>query len=240
MPTTRRSYLAAVGGAAALATTAGCLGSGSGNAAGEATTATSGSSSEGAAANPLPDGCDVGELDSVASLARPALGPEDAPVTVDVFEDFACPHCQTFTQDVYPEIRSTYVDPGDVRYRFFDFPIPVDDTWSWAAASAARAVQDRADAETFFTFVEGVYANQGRLSEEGYQVVHDLADEAGVNGCTIAGAADQEPYRSVVEADRQEGLDREVPGTPAVYVDGDVLAGYGWETVDSAIQSRLG
>jgi protein-disulfide isomerase len=241
MPTTRRSYLAAVGGAAALGTTAGCLGSGSDTAANEATTATGGSNSgDGTAASPLPDGCDADELDSVSSLARPALGPEDAPVTVDVFEDFACPHCQTFTQDVYPEIRSTYVDPGDVRYRFFDFPIPVDDTWSWAAASAARAVQDRADAETFFAFAEGVYANQGRLSEEGYQVVHDLADEAGVDGCTVAGAADQEPYRSVVEADRQEGVDREIPGTPAVYVDGDVLDGYGWETVDSAIQSRLG
>lgn len=218
MPPTRRSYLAAVGGAAALGSTAGCLGG---------------------SASALPDGCDVGDLDPVSSLARPALGPEDAAVTVDVFEDFACPHCQTFTEEVYPEIRSTYVDPGDVQYRFFDFPIPVDDTWSWAAASAARAVQERADAETFFAFTEGVYANQDRLSEEGYQVVHDLADELGVDGCTVAAAAEQEPYRSVVEADREEGVSREVPGTPAVYVDGDLLDGYGLNTVDSAIQSRL-
>lgn len=219
MPPTRRSYLTAVGGAAALGSTAGCLGG---------------------SASALPDGCDVGDLDSVSSLPRPALGSEDAAVTVDVFEDFACPHCQTFTEDVYPEIRSTYVDSGDVQYRFFDFPIPVDDTWSWAAASAARAVQDRADAETFFAFTEGVYANQGRLSEEGYQVVHDLADELGVDGCTVAAAAEQESYRPVVEADREEGVSREVPGTPAVYVDGDLLDGYGLNTVDSAIQSRLG
>jgi len=218
MPTTRRSYLAAVGGAAALGATAGCLGG---------------------SASALPDGCDVGELDSVSSLARPALGPEDAPVTVDVFEDFACPHCQTFTAEVYPEIRSTYVEPGDVRYRFFDFPIPVDDTWSWAAASAARAVQARTDAETFFAFTEGVYANQGRLSEEGHQVVHDLAADLGVDGCTVAAAAEQEPYREVVEADKREGVAREVPGTPAVYVDGDALSGSGWNTVDSAIRSRL-
>lgn len=218
MPPTRRSYLTAVGGAAALGSTAGCLGG---------------------SASALPDGCDVGDLDSVSSLPRPALGPEDAAVTVDVFEDFACPHCQTFTEDVYPEIRSTYVDSGDVQYRFFDFPIPVDDTWSWAAASAARAVQDRADAETFFAFTEGVYANQGRLSEEGYQVVHDLADELGVDGCTVAAAAEQESYRPVVEADRDEGVSREVPGTPAVFVDGDLLDGYGLNTVDSAIQSRL-
>ncbi len=218
MPTTRRSYLAAVGSAAAVGTTAGCLGGSGGT---------------------LPDGCDVGSLDSVSSLPRPALGPENAPVTVDVFEDYACPHCRTFTQEVYPEIKSKYVDSGEVRYRFFDFPIPVDDEWSWRAASAARAVQDRADAETFFAFAKGVYANQDRLSDEGYQVVHDVADDLDVDGCTVAAAAEQEPYRSVVEADRQAGSDRDVPGTPAVFVNGGGLRGYEWGTVDVAIRSEL-
>ena len=218
MQPTRRSYLAAVG-AAAVGATAGCLGGGT--------------------ASALPEECDVGALDAVSSLPRPALGPADAPVTVDVFEDYACPHCQTFTREVYPQIRSTYIDPGEVRYRFFDFPIPVDEAWSWRAASAARAVQDRADAETFFAFAEGVYENQGRLSEAGHQVAHDLANDLGVDGCTVAAAADQEAYRSVVEADRQEGVAREVPGTPAVYVNGRELDGYGWETVDSGIRSAL-
>jgi len=219
MQPTRRSYLATVG-AAAAGSTAGCLGGGG-------------------SASALPEGCDAGTLDAVSSLPRPALGPEDAPVTVDVFEDYACPHCQTFTQEVYPELRSTYIDPGEVRYRFFDFPIPVDETWSWAAASAARAVQDRADAEAFFAFAKGVYDSQGRLSEAGHQVVHDLANDLGVDGCAVAAAADQEPYRSVVEADRQEGVSREIPGTPAVYVDGEALDGYGWETVDSGIRRAL-
>jgi protein-disulfide isomerase len=218
MQPTRRSYLAAVG-AAAVGSTTGCLGGGS--------------------ASALPDGCDVGELDSVSSLPRPALGPTDAPVTVDVFEDYACPHCRTFAREVFPQIRSTYIEPGEIRYRFFDFPIPVDEAWSWRAASAARAVQDRTDAETFFAFAKGVFDNQSRLSEEGYQAVREVADGLGVDGCTVAAAAEQEPYRSIVEADRQEGMAREVPGTPAVYVDGEVLDGYGWETVDSGIQSRL-
>jgi protein-disulfide isomerase len=217
MQPTRRSYLAAVG-AAAVGTTAGCLGG---------------------SASALPDGCDVGSLDSVSSLPRPALGPEDASVTVDVFEDYACPHCRTFTQDVYPEIRSKYIDPGEIRYRFFDFPLPVDDEWSWRAASAARAVQDRTDPETFFEFAKGVFGEQSRLSEEGYQVVHDLANDLDVDGCAVAAAAEQEPYRSVVEADKQRGTDRDVPGTPAIFVNGEGLRGYEWGTVDVAIQSEL-
>ncbi|WP_336022553.1 DsbA family protein [Halobellus salinisoli] len=221
MRSTRRSYLAALGGTATLGSLAGCFSALQSN------------------DSTLPEGCDVGTLESVSSLSRPALGPEDAPVTVDVFEDFACPHCQTFTTDVYPQIKSNYVDAGDVRYRFFDFPIPVDETWSWAAASAARAVQDESDMETFFAFTERVYENQGDLAEDGYQIVHDVADELGVDGCTVAAAAEQEPYREVVEADRQTGSDRGVPGTPAVYVDGELLDSYRWDAVSSAIDSRL-
>ena len=221
MPSTRRSYLAALGGTAALGSLAGCF------------------SALGSNDSTLPEGCSVGTLESVSSLPRPALGPEDAPVTVDVFEDFACPHCQTFTTEIYPQIKSNYVDAGDVRYRFFDFPIPVDETWSWAAASAARAVQDESDVETFFSFTKSVYENQDSLANEGYQIVHDLADELGVDGCTVAAAAEQEPYRDVVEADRQTGSDRGVPGTPAVYVDGELLDSYGWDTVSDAIDSRL-
>jgi len=217
MPTTRRGYLAALGATTTVGATAGCLGGGSA----------------------LPEGCDVGTLDSVSSLPRPALGPSDAPVTVDVFEDFACPHCKTFTESVYPEIRSNYVDSGDVRYRFFDYPIPVNEQWSWAAASAARAVQDRGDSEAFFAFTEGVYENQGRLDEEGYQIVHDLANDLDVDGCEVAAAADQGTYRDVVESDKQEGSERGVPGTPAVYVDGNLLDGAGWSTVSGAIESQL-
>jgi protein-disulfide isomerase len=217
MPTTRRGYLAVIGATTTVGATAGCLG---GN-------------------DPLPEDCDVGTLDSVSSLPRPALGPSDAPVTVDVFEDFACPHCKTFTESVYPQIRSNYVDSGDARYRFFDYPLPVNEQWSWAAASAARAVQDRGDSEAFFAFTEGVYENQGRLDEEGYQVVHDLANDLDVDGCEVAAAADQGTYRDVVESDKQEGDDRGVPGTPAVYVNGTLLDGAGWSTVSSAIESQM-
>ncbi|MFB6251520.1 MAG: DsbA family protein [Halobellus sp.] len=225
MRTTRRSYLAALGGATALGSIAGCLG---GDGGGSTQTANAA----------LPDNCDVGTLETVSSLPRPSLGPSDAPVTVEVFEDYTCPHCQDFTQKVYPEIKSTYVDAGDARYRFFDFPIPVSD-WSWLAASAARAVQDRSGQKTFFEFAKGVYENQDGLSSNGYQIVHDLAADLGIDGCTVAGAASQEPYRPVVEADRQEGVKREIPGTPAVYVNGKLLEGYGLDTVRSAIEEQL-
>ncbi|SDD08331.1 thioredoxin domain-containing protein [Natrinema hispanicum] len=219
MRTTRRSTLAALGGTIALSTTAGCLG--------------------GSGGGSFPSDCDGTEVETVNSLPRPALGPEDASVTVDVFEDFACGHCATFTNDVYPQIESTYIEPGEIRYRYFDYPIPVDENWSWRAASAARAVQDRTDAETFFSFAKGIYEQQSRLIEDGYQFIREVADDNGVDGCTVATAAKEEAYREVVEADKQTGDDRGVPGTPAVFVDGELLENYAWDTVSAAIDGQL-
>ncbi|MFA9416096.1 DsbA family protein [Natrinema sp. HArc-T2] len=219
MRTTRRSTLVALGGTLTLSTTAGCLG--------------------GFGGGSLPDDCDGEAVETVDSLPHPTLGPEDAPVTVDVFEDFACGHCARFTTTVYPQIESNYIEPGDIRYRYFDYPIPVDENWSWRAASAARAVQDRTDAETFFSFAKGIYEEQSRLTEDGYQFIREVADDNGVDGCTVATAAKEEAYQAVVEADKQTGDDRGVPGTPAVFVDGELLENYAWDTVSAAIDGRL-
>lgn len=140
MRNTRRAYLAATAGALTLGT-AGCLGGGSGGSGNDAVAAI---------------GCEVPERDTVSSLPTPVIGSEDASVVVDVWEDFACPHCATFAVDVAPQLRSEYVSEGIVRYRHHDFPIPVDEWWSWKGASAARAVQDEADDETFFDFAHTV------------------------------------------------------------------------------------
>ncbi|MDS0293055.1 thioredoxin domain-containing protein [Halogeometricum luteum] len=218
MRTTRRAYLAAAGGA--VAATAGCLG-GSGTAG-------------------MADlSCDVGQLDQVNSLPRPSLGPDDAPVTVDAYEDYACPHCATYSLNVFPKIRENYIDGGDVRYRFFDFPLPVSEQWSWGGAVAARAVQDRADAEAFFEYGKTLFERQDELTSDGFSVVHDAAEEFDVNGCEVAASVDQETYRPVVESDRERAVDAGYQSTPTIVVNGETAADPSWETVRRTIDGHL-
>lgn len=216
MRTTRRAYLATVGGA--LAASAGCLG-GSGSAATE--------------------DCDVGQLEQVDSLPRPTLGAEDAAVTVDVYEDFACSHCATYHLDVFPNVKEEFIDPGDIHYRFFDFPLPVSEQWSWGGAIASRAVQDRTDDETFFEYASSLFEQQGDLTSDGYSVVRDTAEEYDVDGCEVATSVEQDTYRPVVESDRQRAVGEGYDGTPTVVVNGQQLGGYGWNTVRTEIEAHL-
>jgi protein-disulfide isomerase len=209
---TRRDYLAAVAAGGAVGV-AGCLGGGGGG----------------------PAGCDPTDEPAVSELAAPVIGDPNASVTVLAFEDYACPHCATYSLEEFPTVRSEYVDPGDVRYEFRDFPIPVSEKWSWEVASAARGVQDEVDAEAFFEFAHGAFESQGDFS---YETIRSLAEEAGAPACAVVNDAANETYRPVVEADRQLALDSGAQGTPAVYVDGQLVQPTA-ERIGAAIDAAL-
>lgn len=177
---------------------------------------------------------DDSNVETVDSLPTPTLGAEDAPVTVAVFEDYSCPHCQRYAQETFPQIRDEYVEEGVVRYEHHDFPIPVDERWSWQTASAARAVQDTVDDETFYAFASAVYEHMGSYSLD---VLESVAEDVGADPGTVRSAAEDEVYRPVLEADRERGLERGVEGTPTVFVDGSATQGYDWSTVAAAIES---
>lgn len=197
-------------GAVALGGVAGCLGGGDGSADGE------------------------------RQLPHPVAGDSDAGVTVAVFEDFACPHCRRFNERIVPDLWSEYVEPGRVAYVHYDFPIPVDETVSWQAPSAARSVQAQADASTFFAYAARLFANQSRLGPSTYA---ELARAVGVDGGRTREAATDGTYRPTIVADRAAGRERGVDGTPTVFVgEVDVAAergDYSYESIAAEIEARL-
>jgi protein-disulfide isomerase len=202
-------------GAAGLVTTAlaGCLGSG-----------TSGSSG----------GSGNATTRSGDPLSAPVRGDPEAGVTVAVYEDFACPHCRSYNAEILPEVESEYIEPGTIRYEHRDFPLPVDDPQSYYAANAARAVQDRTGDEEFWTYADLLFENQSSLGGDRYA---SLADEVGVDGDPVRGAAASRVYRTTVMGNKNRGKDEGVTGTPGVIVDGNVLSGYSFDAISSAVES---
>jgi protein-disulfide isomerase len=184
--------------------------------------------------------CDIGNPEQVQQQENPAIGNAGAAVTVRVFEDFACPHCATYNSDIFPEVRSDFVDSGDVQYVHHDLPLPVNERWSWKVPSAARAVYAATDAETFFEYTKAVFAEQGNFSMD---VLDSRADDIGAPGCDARSAAINDTYRPVLEADRQRAVsmagDQRV-GTPAVFVNGSYLGSYRYDDIRRAIRRAQG
>ena len=209
MQTTRRALLAAAGSAATVST-AGCLGGLVGGT----------------------GGCDLHEEDPVEEMPTLVIGDPESSVTVKAYEDYACPHCATYSLNVVPKLREEFIDPGVIRYEFHDFPLPMNN-WSWQAASAARGVQDSLDAQAYFEYSHSLFENQDSYS---MSLVQDLADEIGADGCDIRGDAKFGTYRPFLEASQQRAVNAGYTGTPTVVVDGEtVSADFG--SLSSAIQS---
>jgi protein-disulfide isomerase len=156
-----------------------------------------------------------------------AVGPADAPVTVDVYEDFLCPACRQFEATTGDTLAALAADgTAQVRYH----PIAIldrasTDDYSTRALNAAAVVGDAAGTEAFLAFHDALFAEQPAEGGPGLtdERLGELAAEAGASGAdveeAITGLAYEDWTREVTDAASRAG----VTGTPTVLVDGEIL-----------------
>ncbi|MFP9191736.1 DsbA family protein [Natronosalvus vescus] len=157
-------------------------------------------------------------IDEDALLEIPVAGDPDADVTVTVFEDFGCGGCAQYKTRMFPDIEEAYIEPGQIRYEHRDFPIPVQEPWSEAVASAARSVHEHEGDDAFFAFTNEIYTYHGQYS---YEVIEEVATDLGFDGEQVRTDAEEISYKEGLEAERAYGERQGVEGTPWVIVDGD-------------------
>lgn len=151
----------------------------------------------------------------------PTLGEEDAPVEFVLWEDFQCTFCRRFETTNFPELRS-YVDSGDVRFVWRNFEHYGNNSVRAAIAAYCAGEQDPAK---FWEYKDALFANQG----DGYSD-DNLRRHAGTVGldldehetCIMERG---EFYREAMEADKSQGIDMGVTGTPTFFVNGERVGG---------------
>lgn len=217
MERTRRAYLATTGAlAVGTAGVAGCLGS----------------------STPDVDtsyDCELTDSDPVSHIAQPSVGDPNAEVTVELFEDFACPHCSTFARNSLPALKSEYAG-SEVRFEHHDYLV-VDSVWNGPVANAARSIQAAHGDETFFEFATAAYE---KYYDYSWQRIGTFAEEVGADPCQVLSDASNGTFRDVIEANTDRAEDLRVPGTPGARVDGTVLdevASY--DSISRAIEQAL-
>src|SRR6476620_307701 len=78
---------------------------------------------------------DLSTLLEPPALGDRVLGRTDAPVTIVEYASATCPHCAAFHKDVFPQLKSEFIDTGKVRFIFREFPF---DDLALAAFMLAR------------------------------------------------------------------------------------------------------
>ena len=80
------------------------------------------------------------ELQRVPGISR---GRDDAPVVIYEFADYQCPHCADWAALVEPLVLERLIQPGLVRYVFYDFPLGGAFKHSFLAARAGRCANEQ-------------------------------------------------------------------------------------------------
>jgi protein-disulfide isomerase len=166
---------------------------------------------------------DGGEIRArTMSASGRALGPVDAPVTIEYFEDFQCPACRAFTASVAPRIEDDYVSKGLARVLFRHNPFIGPESMRAAEASECAAEQG-----LFWEYHDALFAaqggeNSGVFSDEKLtSMAHELGlDVNGFNGCL-----DDGKHRESIEQELEEAHHRGVTVTPTIFINGRKVEG---------------
>jgi protein-disulfide isomerase len=154
------------------------------------------------------------------------LGSADAPVTIDLWEDFQCPACADFEATNAPVLEQAVTD-GDVLLVLHPLTFLDENLDNMSSVPAAQALGCTADAgdETALRFHGTVFANQPpeTRGEEAWSE-DDLvrwAEESGADGTDVRGCLDEERYAAWVDNVGRSGSSAGVTGTPTLFVGGE-------------------
>ena len=146
-------------------------------------------------------------------------GSPDAPVTMIEFSDYECPFCGRYFSETYPQIKKDYIDTGKVRLVFRDFPLSFHPT-AMPAAQAAECVREVAgNDEAYFKYHDKLFSNQESLTNE------NLKKWAKEMGYDIGACLDSGKYEDEINADLADGQAAGVSGTPAFFINGQLIEG---------------
>ncbi len=195
----------------------------------------------------------VGEIVTVTPAALPdadglSLGDPDAPVTIDVFEDFQCPACQRFTESVEPLVIQNLVADGRARYVFHNYPF-LDGNGAGSSGEsdqAANAAMCANEQDRFWEMHSILYANLGGENRGAFsnRRLQAMAESIGLDMDTFNACFAENRYEEEIQADFELGQQMGVTGTPTVFVNGvragqpGVIASY--QDIEQAVNAALG
>jgi protein-disulfide isomerase len=165
-------------------------------------------------------------------VSRPAalvdartVGAADAPVTIELWEDFQCPACGMITRATEPRLLEEYVATGKVRLVYRDMAFLGQE--SIDAAVGARAAQQLLGGDAFWRFHDLLFYNQDGENEGAFarEVLADMAVSMGIDRTAFLAALDDPDLIAAVQAETRAGAEAGISSTPTLDINGMKAAG---------------
>jgi protein-disulfide isomerase len=171
------------------------------------------------------------------SLPDMALGPTNAQVTIVEFSSLTCPHCAAFEQNVFPMLRSQYIDAGKVRFVSREFPLDI----KAASGSMLARCAANGDAPKYFEAIDMLFKRQEGLAENTLETMNDIGKHFGMSEAAVAACVKDQALLDKLSADQKFAYERlKVDATPYFFVNGARLRGsLSYEELEAKIKPLL-
>ncbi|WP_346659826.1 DsbA family protein [Bradyrhizobium sp. 200] len=163
-----------------------------------------------------------------ANVAKPvslpdiAIGSAKAPVTITEYSSMSCPHCAAFGQNVFPMLRSKYIDTGKVRFVFREFPLDI----KAAAASILARCIGKGDSEQYLSAVDTLFKLQDRLMAQTKDTLIYVGKRHGMSEQDVETCEKDQAQFDKLTADQQYAVrELKVTSTPTFFLNGVRLQG---------------
>ena len=181
---------------------------------------------------------------TAADIAKPmslpdmALGPANAPVTIIEFASMTCPHCATFTEKVFPKIKSEYIDTGKIRFVFREFPLDIK---AAAGSMLARCIA-KDDSGKYFAVIDMLFRQQNEWAlKNTTETLIRIGKQAGLSQQQVEDCLKDQALLDKIAADQKYANEvLKVNSTPTFFINGEMLKGeQSFEEFDKRIKSLL-
>lgn len=151
----------------------------------------------------------------------PAIGPEGAKVTVEVWSDFQCPACDAFAKSTFIDLVKKYEPTGDVR--FVDRAI-----WFIGAGqnedslNAGAAAECAGEQNQYWPYHDYLFANQG-AENSGWPtrtLLDTIATKVGLDTTKFAECYDGGGGQATIKDNTALAAKVPVTGTPTIVING--------------------
>lgn len=170
------------------------------------------------------------------------VGDVNSPAKIEVFEDFQCPACVRFTQDIEPLVISQLVETGKAYYVFHNYPFLDRNSTTKESQDSANASLCANEQGKFWEYHDTLFANwngenEGNLSKDR---LIQFASAVELNVDDFTACVNENRYANDVQASFDLGNSMGVSGTPSVFVNGQQIApGYipSFEDIAAAVEA---
>ena len=173
------------------------------------------------------------------SIEEMVIGDPDAPLTVIEYASFTCPHCASFHENTYGDLKKNYIDTGKINFVFRE--IYFDKYGIWASMIARCAGPKK-----FFGLTDMLLSSQRTWARAGddLAIVNELSkiarlaglEEEQIQSCL----RDGDKIKALVAWYKDNATADGVRSTPSFMIDGQLHSNMDYNEFSKLLDEKLG